>query len=287
VYLDPSGAKGTGAVSLYKRYASMEKDRRKADRATWAIARIWSTANDERKLAIAYDDWRKKYGRDQGNADDYVFSYYNMAKLYEKKGKKREMEYAKRQTIKAWSTVGQPRKTAASDMAAEFDFEQVEDFYNKKFAGHKIKRAPRTKREADRVLDELDKLSKQTRDKYLALSKYESGPWGLAALTRVGDTLYFQALKIAEIPIPKEILKMDEKFPDRGIQAQYMEVLQGLVKPLEDQAKTQWTKVVETGKAQGIANQWTQLAQERLHDFISQEQYPVQRAPLADGTEKP
>ena len=287
VYVNPSGVPGTGAVSLYRKYASMEKDRRKADRATWAIARIWSTAGDDKKLAFAYDDWRKKYGRDSGNADDYVFSYYNMAKVYEKKGKKKDMEYAKRQTVKAWSTVGQPKGTAASDMAAEFDFEQVEAYYAKNFANYKIASAPRTKREADRVLDKLDRLSQDTRTRYLALGKYESGPWGLAALERVGDTLYFQALKIAEIPIPKEIIKMDTKFPDRGIQAQYMEVLQGLVKPLEDQAKTQWTKVVETGKAQGIANQWTQLAQERLHDFISQEEFPVQRAPLAEGTEKP
>jgi len=287
VYLDPTSSPGTGAVSLYKKYASMERDRRKADRATWAIARIWSTAGDDKKLAFAYDDWRKKYGHDSGNADDYVFSYYNMAKVYEKKGKKKEMDYTKRLTIKAWSTVGQPKHTAAADMAAEFDFEEAEAAYNKNFANYKIDHAPRTKREADRVLDKLDKLSAETRGRYLQLSKYESGPWGLAALERVGDTLYFHALKIAEIPIPKEILKMDSKFPDKGIQAQYMEVLQGLVKPLEDQSKTQWTKVVETGKSQGIANQWTQLAQERLHDFISQEEFPVQRAPLAEGTDRP
>jgi len=80
---------------------------------------------------------------------------------------------------------------------------------------------------------------------------------------------------------------MDARYPDKGILAQYMEVLQSLVKPLEDQAKTQWIKVVDTGKAQGISNQWTQLAQERLHDFISQEEFPVQRAPLSEGTERP
>jgi hypothetical protein len=287
VYQDPTGAPGTGAVSLYRRYASMEKDRRKADRATWAIARVWSTAGDATRLSAAYADWRKKYGLDQGNADDYVFSYYNMAKVHAKKGRKRDAESARRATIKAWSTVGQPRATAAADMAAEFEFEEVEAFYNQKFAGYKIKSAPRTKREADRVLDALDKLSQQTRSKYLALARYESGPWGLAALERVGDTLYFQALKIAEIPIPKDIIKMDAKFPDRGIQAQYMEVLQSLVKPLEDQAKAQWLKVVDAGKTQGIANQWTQLAQERLHDFISQEEYPVQRSSLTEGTERP
>jgi hypothetical protein len=103
----------------------------------------------------------------------------------------------------------------------------------------------------------------------------------------VGDVFYFQALKIAEIPVPKEIEQMDQKYPDKNILSQYMEVLQGLVKPLEDQAKQQWIKVVDAGKAHGISNKWTQLAQERLHDFISQEQFPVQRESLKEGTEKP
>lgn len=288
VYLDPHGEPGTGAVSLYKRYAAQEKDRRKADRATWAICRVWDTAGDLSKLNRAYRDWRKTYGHDRGNADDYVYSYYNMAKKYEKKGgHRRDAADAKKATIKAWAEVGKPQGTAAADMAAEFEFEQAEDYYNAHFAKYEIKKAPTTKKKADKVLDDLDHLAKVTRDKYLALSKYNSGPWGLAALTRIGDTLYFHALKIADIPPPKELVRLDTKYPDKNILPQYMEAIDKLVKPLENQATTQWKKVVETGKQQRVANEWTQLAQERLHDFISQEEYPVQRKSLTEGTEKP
>jgi tetratricopeptide (TPR) repeat protein len=287
VYSDPRGAPGTGAVSLYRKYEAQEKDRRKKDRAAWAVARIWDTANDTGKLSAAYADWRKKYGKDSGNSDDYVYSYWNLAKKLEKKGSRSATSDAKRATIAAWSTVGQPKGTAAADMAAEYDFEQAEAQYNGKFTPFKIKKALTTKKEADRTLDALDKLSQQTRDRYLSLSKYQSGPWGLAALVRVGDTFYFQALKIAEIPLPNEIKKLQLRAPDKDIEGQYLLVLQGLVKPLEDQAKQQWVKVTDAGKAQGIANQWTQLAQERLHDFISQEQFPVQRDSLKEGTEKP
>jgi hypothetical protein len=287
VYVDPKGQPGTGAVSLYRKYEAQETDRRKKDRAAWAVARIWDTGGDNAKLKAAYADWRKKYGKDSGNSDDYVYSYWNMAKKYEKRGSKSDTQSAKNATIRAWSEVGSPKGAAASDMAAEYEFEQAEAAYNAKFANYKIGRAPRTKKEADKVLDALDKLSGQTRDRYLGLSKYQSGPWGLAGLVRVGDVFYFQALKIAEIPVPKEITEMDAKYPDKGILSQYMEVLQGLVKPLEDQAKQQWIKVTEAGKAQGIANKWTQLAQERLHDFISQDQFPVQRESLKEGTNKP
>jgi tetratricopeptide (TPR) repeat protein len=287
VYDDPRGEPGTGAVSLYKKYEATEADRRKKDRAAWAIARIWDTAGDTTRLSAAYADWRKKYGRDTGNADDYVFSHWNLAKKLEKKGKSRDASDMKKATVTAWAAVGAPKNSAAADMAAEFDFEQAETYYNQTFVPFKIKAAPKTKKEAEKVLDNLDQLSKKARDRYLSLAKYESGPWGLAGLERVGDVFYFQALKIAEIPIPKEIEQMDAKFPDKGIFAQYTEVLQKLVKPLEDQAKAQWIKVVDAGKAQGVANEWTQLAQERLHDFISQDQFPVQRESLRDGTEKP
>jgi hypothetical protein len=287
VYLDPKREPGTGAVSLYRKYEAMEPDRRKKDRASWAIARIWDTAGDVNRLAKAYADWRKKYGKDSGNGNDYVYSYWNLAKKYEKKGNKKGTADMKKATIQAWSTVGQPKGTVASDMAAEFEFEQAEVHYNKKFVPYKITRALTTKKQAEATLNTLDKLSQTTRDKYLALAKYQSGPWGLAALARVGDVFYFQALKIAKIPIPKEIEKLDNQHPDKGILAQYMEVLQGMVKPLEDQAKNQWIKVSDTGKSQGIANEWTQLAQERLHDFISQEQFPVQRTSLREGTQKP
>ena len=287
VYVDPKGQPGTGAVSLYKKYEAQETDRRKKDRAAWSVARIWDTAGENGKLSAAYADWRKKYGKDSGNSDDYVYSYWNMAKKYEKRGSKSDTANAKKATIRAWGEVGSPKGSAASDMAAEFEFEQADAAYNAKFANYKIGRAPKTKKEADKVLDALDNLSKQTRERYLGLSKYQSGPWGLAGLARVGDVFYFQALKIAEIPVPKEIEQMDAKYPDKNILSQYMEVLQGLVKPLEDQAKQQWIKVVDAGKAQGISNKWTQLAQERLHDFISQEQFPVQRESLKEGTEKP
>jgi hypothetical protein len=58
------------------------------------------------------------------------------------------------------------------------------------------------------------------------------------------------------------------------------------VTPLEKQAAEQWVKVVDAGKTQGVANKWTQTAQERLHDFISQDQYPVLRDSLSEGTDK-
>ena len=60
-----------------------------------------------------------------------------------------------------------------------------------------------------------------------------------------------------------------------------------LVAPLEEQARVQWEKVIDAAKSQGISNEWTQLAQERLHDFVSQDEFPVLRNELREGTETP
>ena len=287
VYKDPRGAPGTGAASLYERYAEAEPDRRKADRARWAIARVWREAGDMAKLAQAYATWRKTYGRDAGNANDYVFSFWDLAKQSEKRGRKGESQRHKKDTIAAWKAVGSPKKTAAADMAAEFEFEAAEADYNAKFAPFRIKKAPTTKRAADRVLNELDALAERTKRNYLDLAKYQSGPYGLAALVRIGDVLYFQGLKIAEIPVPKEIETLDNKFPDKEILFQYQDAIAELVKPLEEAAKQQWMKVIAAGRSQGVANEWTQLAQERLHDFVSQDEFPVLREALKEGTETP
>lgn len=287
VYKDPRSAPGTGAASLFQRYAALETDSRKADRALFSVARVWKGAKNYNLEERAYTAWRSKYGTLPINSDDYVFSFYDMAKQYEKIGNKRATDKAKKATLTAWTKVGSPKAAAASDYAAEFAFAEADNYYNRTFTPFKIKRAPKTKKEGDKVIGDLLRLANNAQQKFNDLSRFESGPWGLAAVVRVGDIRFFQALKIAEIPTPKEIIRLDDQNPDQDILIQYEDVIAGLVKPLEEQAKIQWEKVTNVGKNQQISNEWTQLAQERLHDFVSQDEFPVLRTELREGTETP
>jgi hypothetical protein len=248
---------------------------------------VWKGAQNLAKQEAAYSKWRSKYGRRPENKDSYVFSFYDMAKQYEKKGISSKAARAKKATLQAWVDVGSPKNSAAGDLAAEFEFEEAEAYYNKNFTPFKIKRAPRTKKEADKVLGNLDSTANAAQKRYTDLAKYESGPWALAARTRIGDIRYFQALKIAEIPTPKEIERMDEKFPDKDILLQYEDAIASLVKPLEETARKEWEAVINAGRNQQVSNEWTQLANERLHDFVSQDEFPVLRQELREGTEKP
>lgn len=287
VYKDPRSAPGTGAASLFQRYAALETDSRKADRALFSVARVWKGAKNYNLEERAYTAWRSKYGTLPINSDDYVFSFYDMAKQYEKIGNKRATDKAKKATLTAWTKVGSPKAAAASDYAAEFAFAEADNYYNRTFTPFKIKRAPKTKKEGDKVIGDLLRLANNAQQKFNDLSRFESGPWGLAAVVRVGDIRFFQALKIAEIPTPKEIIRLDDQNPDQDILIQYEDVIASLVKPLEEQAKIQWEKVTNVGKNQQISNEWTQLAQERLHDFVSQDEFPVLRTELREGTETP
>lgn len=287
VYKDPRSAPGTGAASLYARYATLEPDARKADRALLAVARVWKGANSLRKQEQAYERWRKKYGRLAINSNDYVFSFYDMAKQHEKAGNKKGSIKGKKATMAAWATVGSPKNEVASDLAAEFAFELAEAHYNRTFTPFKIKKALTTKKQATKVLGDLIKRSNSARAEFTGLAKYESGPWALAARVRLGDVFYFQALKIAEMPVPKDILKLDEKFPDKDFLIQFEDAINAQVAPLEEQARIQWEAVTDAGKSQGVSSKWTQLAQERLHDFVSQDEFPVLRSELREGTVTP
>ena len=117
----------------------------------WAIARIYESAGDLKNLEKSYAEWRSEYGRDPGNADDYVFTFYNMAKIYEKKGKKKDADNKRKATIAAWSDIGKPAGGPAGTMAAEFDFREAEAF-KVKFDKYKITKTPTTEKEARKVI---------------------------------------------------------------------------------------------------------------------------------------
>lgn len=278
----------TGAISLYRRYLREEPDRRKQDRALWAIARVYTDMGNERKAIDTYEEWRRKYGNDVGNDDDYVFTFYKSAQLHEKRNSNRAANRARRATIDAWEKIGSPKGTRSAEMAAEYAFYFAEQKYKTEFERFKIRRVPSSPEQAKKILDRLDALTFATRDEYTAISRFETPYWGLAALVRVGDTLFYSGQKVLEAPVPKNIERLDRKYPEKGILFQYKDKLrQSLVDPKQDAAKEQWIKVVDAARQAGVSNEWTELALRRLHDFVSAEEYPVIRDGLVEGTEVP
>ncbi len=290
VYKDPRAQPGTGAISLYRRYDRLETDRRKKDRTVWAVARVYESMRDQRNMVKSYDEWRRKYGRDAGNEQDYVFTYYNTVKVYKKKGvKAKTLDKVREQVIKAWETVGKPTGTTTAEMAAEQEFHFAERHYKTRVARYKFKWPKRSDKpkKVTEALDKFDRVTEGGRNRFKALGKYQSNKYGAGAIVRIGDIEFFAAQQLINTPAPKKILKLDEKYPDKGILDMWQSRIEQIVEPRSAFAIEQWKKVVETAKTVGASNEWTKLALERLHDFDNPEVYPVLRADEIGTTENP
>jgi hypothetical protein len=122
-------------------------------------------------------------------------------------------------------------------------------------ARHRIVSAPTTKKDADAVLDALDQTAQDAREAFSIVQRYGSPFWSAAGEIGIGDTFFCQANAIAAIPLPAQV---PQGLPPQ-ILAQYLDVLQGLVRPLRDQAMLAWERA-----SRGSSPYWAAQARERI-----------------------
>ncbi|MBZ0237074.1 MAG: tetratricopeptide repeat protein, partial [Deltaproteobacteria bacterium] len=274
------------AVDLYNKYDREESDRRNKDRALFAIARIYRSARDVGNMTSAYDRWRKLYGKDNGNADDYVQSYYDTAMLWKSKGTTRNAEAAGQQAIDAWRAVGAAKNTRGAKLAGEWALYFAEKHFTTKFQPYKITESAKTVDRMKQLKTNLEKVTTEAQDKYLVLDDFGVAEYSMAAKVRFGETLSEFAIKLAGAPTPKFILDLDRKNPDAGAVAAYEDGLSQNLAKYVDQAKAQWVEVVDLAKRSGVSNKWSQLALENLNREFPDE-FPVLHQELFTGTEAP
>ncbi|MEM9491369.1 MAG: hypothetical protein AAGC55_19645, partial [Myxococcota bacterium] len=274
------------AIRYYRQYEREETNRRSRDRALWAIARIYRSSGDTNNLVTAYRNWRKKYGDDAGNEDDYVFSFYDVAEAYTKRRRTRDANSYREQTIKAWQRKGASKNTRGAKLAGEYALYFAEQEFQRRFLPYSIKTQARTEKQAKAQIANLDKRTKEIQDLYLDLGRFGVGEYAMAAKVRFGETKTLYAQKIFAMPTPKYIVDLDRRAPEAELLAKYEDGLAQNLQPLVDQAKTEWLEVVELGKQKNVSNKWTKLALENLNQEFPDE-YPILREELVDGTEDP
>jgi hypothetical protein len=274
------------AIPLYEKYEAEEKDRRRADRAAWAIARIHRSSGKLAPMITAYERWRKQYGDEPGNENDYVFSFYDVAKSFEKQKRDSQAVTYCQQAIEAWETRGATKGSAGAEFAGECALILVEKTYREQFLPHRIRTQARTENQAKQQRQQLDDLTKQIQDQYLALGRFGVGEYAMAAKVRFGETLTAYAQKIFEMPTPKYIEDLDRKAPGAGVVGKFQEALVQKLAPLAEDAKREWSEVVTLGKQQGVNNRWTRLALENLSSEFPDE-YPILHEALVGTTEAP
>ena len=165
------------AIKLYRKYEREEQRRREKDRASWAIARIYKSSGDLQNLVDSYKAWRRKYGNDPINEDDYIFTFYDIAQAYAKRKRYSDaMEY-REQTLKAWQRKGSKKSTRGAELAGEYALYFAERQFNKKFLPYKVKNQARTEKAALARRKRIDKLTKEMQDEFLAWRALASVNW--------------------------------------------------------------------------------------------------------------
>src|SRR5262249_54767558 len=155
----------------------------------------------------------KKYGDDQGNADDLVQSYYDTAMVWKRKGRTKEAEAAGQQAIDAWKKTGSPKNTGGARMAGEWALVFAEKSFNSKFEPYKITETAKTPERMKAIKLALDKLTVDIQTPYLALDDYGVAEYSMAAKVRYGETMSKYGEKLSQAPTPKYILDIDKKNP--------------------------------------------------------------------------
>jgi tetratricopeptide (TPR) repeat protein len=270
------------AIDLYTQYGTIEPDRRRKDRALWSIAGIHRQQGDINAMTEAFDRWRARYGRDAGNEDDYVATFYETAAANKKKGRPPAAKAAGQAAIDAWKARGSIKNSKGAKMAGEWQLQIAEDWYAANWEPYALKTAARTLAEAKAQAAQLDRLKTQAEDKYLALDPYGVVEYSMAAKVRFGDIQYGAAQKIADAPIPVPVAKSNN---DEVIGAYETQRDANLKKKL-DEAKLQWTEVYELAKKGGISNKWSRKALENLGREFPGEYTPL-RQEIIQGTDAP
>lgn len=268
------------AVDLYTQYERVEPDRRKKDRSVWSIAGIYRQSGDINSMTETLDKWRRLYGKDGGNEDDYVQSFYDQAALRKKKGQTAQAKALGQDTINAWAARGSVKAGRGAKLAGEWQLAQAEEYYANTWTPFEIKKAAKTVAEAKAQNAEIEKLKKAVEDKYLALDPYGVAELSMAAKVRYGDIQYEFGQKIGNAPIPVPVAKNENAVA--AYEAQRDKNLEKFL----NEAKGQWVEVLDLSKRGGLSNKWSRRAQENLgREFPSE--FTSLRQELIQGTDAP
>jgi len=268
------------AAELYAQYGRVEPDRRKQDRALWSTANLYKVSGDVNNLTETLDRWRAKYGKDAGNEDDYIASFYDTATVWKRKGQPTRAEAAGKQAIDAWKARGSVKNSRGAKLAGEWAVVFAEQAYAKDWEPFEIKKpamnAPQIKAQGE----DLKARKAKAEDPYLGLDAFGVAEYSMAAKVRYGDIQYDYGQKLNNAPIPPPIASVPSAVE------QFQATLDKTVQKYLGEAKADWEDVLSVAKKNGISNQWSRHALENLGREFPSEYTPL-RQEIIQGTDAP
>ncbi len=275
------------SIDLYTKYGKEETDHRKKDRALWAIARIYRSSGDVNSLVETYDKWRRTYGPDPDNADDMVFSFYDTAKSWQKKGRTKQADDAGKAAIDAWKKKGAAKNSSGARWAGEWALAFAERDRDSKWTPFGWGKSPaKTQAELKTRLKTLTDMGKKLQDEYAALDDFGVLEYSMAAKVRYADIQLDFVEKFTQQPTPTFVVALEKKNPDAGAIAAYEDAVTKQMQPNIDDARKALQEVVDLSKQKGVSNRWSQAALEDLNKE-DPDHFPVLHQELYQGTEAP
>lgn len=273
------------AIKYYKKYEAEEPDKQKKADALWEVALLYKTRGDLRNMRDTYATWRTRYGSMATHKDKYVYTYYDLAITYKKKGRTRESNTYKKQTVTAWEKMGSIESGDGARWAGEFALEIAETHFRGTWTKYKVKKT-RTKKQGQAEVTRIDKALATVQDMYKDLVKYGVPEYTMAWRVRQGETWMMYGAKLFAMPIPSDIMKINDRNPEAGILELWDNELKKILDPVPGKAKADWSWVVDQAKKNGISNKWSQLALEKLSQEFPTE-WSVLHQELYEGTDQP
>ena len=281
VYYD-RGANDPGAATLFIRFATAESDPVKASEAYLRAADVYQNAGDVSHLTDTYREWEQRFNRAKGVDAYHVHFLFRIAKAEEKSGDRRGALKSFAQVIDAYNKVKTPG-SAETELAGESQFWLAEQKYRLFERYEFVWPAELTNEAVEAIAGPLVKLMEEATAEFGKLAQLKS-TWTIAAAVRVGDVSAVFAHKIIDSPAPTSIGKGEDIAQE--ILDRFVDLMAEVAAPLFAEAEKQWQFALDTAKTDGVRNEWSKLALERLN-AANPQKYPLLRDEIISREEEP
>jgi tetratricopeptide (TPR) repeat protein len=264
------------AADLYRRYADETRasPTPKTAAALHLAAMQFVAMKDHGRTIAAMNEYLRRYGTGHTDTALALEAYYRIAEALEAQGQKKDAEKAYTKVVYEAKARNVKPGEYAAEFAAQAQFKLIEPEYQA-FIAYKYVSYDDAKK-AKKAIDTLNDKVKALRTAYSQVISWNRPTWVTAAGYRTGEVFRVGARKLLDTPPPPKIIKLDQQNPDAGILGQYNDVMMQYAGPAEKVAQEQWVKVLEYAAKVPLSNDWTKLAQSRLHDY-QPEKYPLAR----------
>ncbi len=221
------------AIALLSEYEHVETERIKRDRAVWGIALLYGRGGAAPQMAETFARWRATYGRDAGNANNVVESYYRVAQGWQRFPRFDDARAAGDAVIAEWRRLGARPGGSTARMAGEWLLARAETAYD---AWESL--APAT---TDKQIAAFTKRMRELDVAYAEIEALDIPELALAARVRAGDLRYELARKAVDVCTPTPCANVG---------------IDGLV----GEARSAWTRARTAALRAGVGGLWLDRA---------------------------